>query len=106
MANPEKVARGAGNPDFANAQAILNRHCTGCHGANNPKDGISLTSHEAILKGGRGGAVVMAGNPDGSLLIDVLRHRNGREKMPPAGPIPEQEILDLEAWVTAGAQPQ
>jgi mono/diheme cytochrome c family protein len=86
---------------FASVQPVLAK-CTGCHGAQ-PKEGVDLRTHDSILKGGEHGPIVVAGDPEASLLIDVLRARNGKKQMPPGSPLPEDQIAAVEAWVKAGA---
>ena len=47
--------------------------------------------------------MVVAGDPDKSLLILAVRKTHERIKMPPQGKLSDQEINDLTAWVRAGA---
>jgi mono/diheme cytochrome c family protein len=90
--------------NFAAVQTTFASKCAGCHGATNPKDGVSMVSYESIQKGGSHGPILVAGNPEGSVLVDVLRARNGKKQMPPAGPLPEAEIAAIEAWIKDGAK--
>lgn len=99
---PKTAAQG--KSDFAETQRILTANCAGCHGNAGAKDGVVLTSHASIMKGGNHGPIVTAGAPDTSTLVDVLRKRNGKKQMPPSGPLSEQDIASIEAWISAGAK--
>ncbi len=81
--------------------------CVSCHGSPGtpggpPRAGLSLTSRAALLKGGKSGAALVPGQPRQSLLLAAVR-REGRLKMPPAGPLSVTEVRSLEDWVSAGA---
>jgi mono/diheme cytochrome c family protein len=90
---------------FTSVQEIFTKNCTGCHGADKPKGGINLTSHEGVMKGGEDGPIVTAGDPDKSKLVDALRGRHGAKQMPMnAAPLPEDSIKTIEAWIKDGAK--
>ncbi|HZH98285.1 MAG TPA: c-type cytochrome domain-containing protein [Fimbriimonadaceae bacterium] len=90
---------------FADIQPILKEKCVGCHGTDSPKEGISLVSHESIMKGGEHGPIITAGDPENSLLIHALRGSHGRKQMPPKmDPLPEEQIAKIEAWIKGGAK--
>jgi hypothetical protein len=48
---------------------------------------------------------VVPGDPDSSLLVDKLRHRNGVATQMPLGaePLSEEKIAAIEAWIADGA---
>jgi mono/diheme cytochrome c family protein len=90
---------------FAEIQPIFKEKCIGCHGESNPKEGISLVSYEAVMKGGEHGPTVVAGQPENSLLIHALRGTHGKKQMPPKmDPLPEEQINKIEAWIKEGAK--
>ena len=80
---------------------ILVARCQECHGTAKQESGLALSSREAALTGGAGGAAVVPGKPDESLLIDAVRY-DGLE-MPPTGRLSDEEIAVLERWVRDGA---
>ena len=45
---------------------------------------------------------ITPGNPDGSLLVQALKHQN-EPKMPPEGKLPAEAIALVEAWIKMGA---
>jgi mono/diheme cytochrome c family protein len=90
---------------YAGVQAVLTEKCAGCHGASNPKAGVSLVSYDALMKGGHDGPIVKAGDPAGSELVQVMRGAQGHKMMPPNGPpATEAQIKTVEDWIKAGAK--
>lgn len=87
---------------YASIKPILDSKCSGCHGAQ-PKEGYDVRTYESVLKGGESGPLVRVGDAPGSLLIQVLKAQ-GKPQMPPAGPIPAEDIAKIEAWIQAGAK--
>ncbi len=81
---------------------ILLANCVACHGPNKVKGGLRLDSKAGFLKGGDSGAVVKPGDPDKSLLVQVIRY-DGDIKMPQKGKMTDAEIATLTAWVKGGA---
>ncbi|HEY2837516.1 MAG TPA: PSD1 and planctomycete cytochrome C domain-containing protein [Pirellulales bacterium] len=81
---------------------ILARRCIGCHGATDPKGGLSLVTQKGVTAGGESGPVVVAGKPDESLL---LRYVSGEKPAMPkdAEPLAAAEIAALREWIAAGA---
>src|SRR5579872_3328743 len=61
---------------------VLAEKCWSCHGPAKQRAGLRLDSRAALLKGGDGGPVVVAGRPEKSPLIHAVR-RDGDVKMPP-----------------------
>src|SRR5688572_33481483 len=83
---------------------VLAKRCFSCHTDGNAMGGLALNTRAALLKGGKSGPPVVAGDPGGSLLLQVVRHHNEKLKMPMGQPkLSDSEITDLASWVTAGA---
>jgi len=102
--NEPKTPAATGGADYAAVQAVFTAKCAGCHGATNPKAGISLTDHDAVMKGGKEGPVIVAGDPDGSLLVKAIKGAPGAKKMPPGPPLDPAQVKTVEDWVKAGAK--
>jgi mono/diheme cytochrome c family protein len=81
---------------------VLAEHCQGCHGPKKQMGGLRLDSRAAALKGGDSGPALKPGDPDGSRLVQAVRHA-GELKMPPRKRLPAQHVEALAAWVKAGA---
>ncbi len=100
------VGTAAESPDYAKDVApLLTKYCGGCHNDTDREGKLSLSSYEALLRGGAKGGVVTPGQPDLSRMIRVLTGQ-AEPKMPPDGeeaPKPA-EIEVLKAWVSAGAK--
>jgi hypothetical protein len=87
----------------AKIRPVLIASCYECHASDSKiiQGGLRLDSRTGLLKGGDTGAAIVAGNPDGSLLIQALRY-DGVE-MPPKGKLSDSIIKDFETWVAIGA---
>ncbi len=81
---------------------VLATKCQICHGEQVQTSGLSLTSREALLKGGTRGPAIVPGSPDESLLLAALE-QSGPLQMPPTGPLDTEEIEAFRTWVRAGA---
>lgn len=82
-------------------QPLLEAKCLGCHVAE-PQGGLRMDSREALLKGGKSGPALVAGDPDASLLVQSVRFQH-ELKMPPTGALSPAEVDDLVRWVAEGA---
>ena len=82
---------------------ILKRHCWGCHSGGDPQGGLSMDSAAALAKGGESGQAVLAGQPDQSLVVQVLS--GAAEPAMPKGkpPLAAARIHVLRQWILAGA---
>ncbi|MEE3373252.1 MAG: PSD1 and planctomycete cytochrome C domain-containing protein [Planctomycetota bacterium] len=81
---------------------LLARRCYGCHGARKQESGLRLDSKSALLRGGRGGAVVVPGDAARSRLVEYIE-RLGAVKMPPDRPLIGREVVVLRQWIAQGA---
>lgn len=85
---------------------LLQEKCYGCHGANKQKGKLRLDQPEFIVKGGKEGKDVVAGDVAGSELIKrVLLPRNDEHHMPPKEKpqLNEKDIALLHWWIETGA---
>ncbi len=81
---------------------ILADNCYSCHGKSAQIAGLRVDSREALLKGGDSGTALLPGDPESSLLLQVVRH-SGKIKMPQGGKLKDSEIADLAEWIKTGA---
>jgi mono/diheme cytochrome c family protein len=84
---------------------IFQRHCYACHGALKQKSGLRLDTAAAIRKGSEAGAVIEAGKPDESRLIELVSSADD-DRMPPkeqGTPLSAEEIETLRRWIAQGA---
>ena len=81
-------------------QPLLDRHCVKCHGPIEKHGGLELDTPAAVLAGGDGGAVVLAGQPELSPLFVNLAER-AEPHMPPDKQLSDDEQGIIRAWITA-----
>jgi uncharacterized membrane protein len=87
---------------------ILEAKCVACHGASKSQASLRLDFYDFLIRGGKDGAVIVAGNPERSLLLQrVTLSPTDRHFMPAEGrtPLTLDEIAAIRAWVVAGASP-
>jgi hypothetical protein len=90
----------------AQVKPILTQHCVECHGNDKPRGGLRLDTAAAVLKGGKGGPVVVPRRAEQSLLIEAVRGDGAIERMPlKRPPLDEAQISLLQAWIDQGARP-
>ncbi|WP_139958257.1 c-type cytochrome domain-containing protein [Flavicella sediminum] len=81
---------------------ILQDKCASCHNASKKKGGLSFENQEMILKGGKKGLAVVAGDLSKSDLIHrVSLSDHDEDFMPPEGktPLTEEEIKLISYWI-------
>lgn len=83
------------------ALPVLRDECFACHGPEKKKGGLTLTSREAVLKGGAEGPVAVPGKPDVSKLVTLLTSE-ADPHMPPKKQLATAQIRALRDWVKAG----
>jgi mono/diheme cytochrome c family protein len=85
----------------ANVLPIFEQHCVECHGDERSEEGLKLVRYRTVMGGSQNGPVVVAGDPDGSYLLEMIVSG----KMPKEGPpLSDTEIEIIHAWIEAGAQ--
>ncbi|MEZ5398624.1 MAG: PSD1 and planctomycete cytochrome C domain-containing protein [Bryobacteraceae bacterium] len=85
-----------------NVRPVLAHNCYSCHTAS-AMGGLRVDSREALLKGGKRGAAIVAGKPDASLLLAAVRQSDPSLKMPPSGKLSATEIAAVARWIETGA---
>lgn len=81
--------------------------CISCHGQNEQKGGLDLSTAKASFAGGESGEVIVAGKPEASRLLElILPGKDGAApEMPKKGtPFTAAEAADIRAWIAAGAK--
>jgi hypothetical protein len=75
---------------------LIHTKCGMCHGANSAT-GLSMDTYANIMKGGKNGPVIVAGNADTSKLIQV-QFAGGHP-----GQLSADEFANVKAWIEKGA---
>jgi WD40 repeat protein len=88
---------------FNDVVPIFKKSCNGCHHPGKLKGQLDLTTYDAAIKGGKHGALIKAGDPKSSVLIEEI---TGEEpSMPKEGdPLTKDEIALIEKWIVQGAK--
>src|SRR5437867_3904865 len=81
---------------------IFATKCWACH-TDSKLGGLQLDSLEHVLKGGKSGPAILAGDADNSLLVKAINYADPRLKMPPGGRLEDPDIEALKKWVREGA---
>jgi uncharacterized membrane protein len=87
---------------------IFDSNCVACHGATKTSGGLRLDSFDLLMKGGRDGPVIVAGDAEKSpLLRRVTLPPDHKQFMPAEGrpPLRADEIAWIKAWIQQGASP-
>lgn len=89
---------------------VMQEKCFGCHGATakKPAAKLLLDTKAGLAKGGKSGTLLVAGKPDDSLIVQVLRYNmeDADMNMPPkkkGGKLDDAIIADFVKWVKLGA---
>ncbi|WP_167546653.1 WD40 domain-containing protein [Stieleria maiorica] len=105
---PAEQTDPAGSVSYARDIApILQRNCLACHRAGQAEGGLSLESRKAIDAGGDSGALLVAKQPESSLLY--VRASDDDDPMPPedntvgAKRLTQAELSLLRTWIEQGA---
>jgi hypothetical protein len=77
---------------------ILRAKCISCHQGTQAQADLSVTTLEAVLKGGKRGPALTPGSADGSLLVQYLRGEK-QPRMPLGGELPEASINQIAAAI-------
>ncbi len=82
---------------------IFRAKCGTCHSAGQAKGGLVLENYGAAMTGGASGAVVEAGDLDGSRLWALVTHKE-QPAMPPKEPkLPDEMLAVIQKWIDGGA---
>ena len=84
----------------AKVRPLLVRHCAECHSraAGEPEGGLSFDTRSDFFAAE---GVAVAGKPDESLLVKVIRYDSDLQ-MPPDGKLPAAALETFEEWVRRG----
>jgi WD40 repeat protein len=81
---------------------ILKQSCTACHHPAKAKGRLDVTTHGALLKGGKSGPAFVPGDPAKSVIVTEISGDN--PSMPEEGePLSKAEIALIERWIREGA---
>ncbi len=84
---------------------IVESRCVSCHGPVDQFNDLRMDTAQAILAGGRGGKILVPGQPEQSTFYTrVNLPADDLDLMPAEGdPLSPQEIETIRAWIAQGA---
>lgn len=85
---------------------ILKQRCFECHSAAKQQGDLRVDTADAILKGGKEGASIVAGKSgESKLILRMLLPAEDRKRMPPDGHVgaTPAELTILKWWIDSGA---
>jgi uncharacterized membrane protein len=107
LSNGQASARAGANTFYgARVEPILAARCVTCHGPNRHKANLRLDNYRSLMRGGKDGPVVQAGNVQGSDLFRRITLPPGHDDfMPKEGkrPLSPDQVKLIELWIGAGA---
>ncbi len=93
-----------GKIDFGrDVQPLFKTYCIGCHGPTQEMNGFRLDRRRDAMRGGTI-AVIGPGNSAGSRLYLRLVGDQYGLRMPPTGPLSDDKIAIIKAWIDQGAE--
>ncbi len=93
-------------PDYVRQIApIFQKHCVGCHNADDAEGKLSLDSYADLQKGGKHGPSFQPGDVASSRLLQLVTGK-AKPVMPPEDEerLTKEEIALLTAWIETGAK--
>ncbi|WP_339733861.1 PSD1 and planctomycete cytochrome C domain-containing protein [uncultured Gimesia sp.] len=86
----------------SSAQKIIKAKCVRCHNPKTKKAGLDLSTAQGILAGSESGRIVQAGDPEASLLFQMIE----AEEMPPdeKDHLSKNQLESLRHWIAGGAK--
>jgi len=85
---------------------LMETRCAACHGEKRQKSDLRLDSFAGLLRGGKHGAVIRAGDAKNSeLAVRISLPPSDDRAMPPSGkaPLTEDEKTVIRLWIAHGA---
>ncbi|MDX1377874.1 MAG: c-type cytochrome domain-containing protein [Anaerolineales bacterium] len=85
----------------ASIKQVLTSRCFACHGGSRgTEEGLNLSSYQSLLAGSDNGPVIVPGNADESLLVELIVNNEMPKRGPKLTPPQVQMIID---WINQGA---
>jgi len=100
-----EASSAASAPSFSTDVApIIQKNCLACHSSAAKMGGFVMESYDLLMKGGKDGAVIVAGKSEQSRIIQMLEGKV-QPRMPfGTDPLPAADIAALKAWIDSGAK--
>lgn len=99
-ASPVEAPVSANVSFSADIMPIIQNRCVDCHGGRQKKEGLDMKTYESLLAGSRTGPVLVPGDANASLLVELIVKGDMPNRGEPVTPAELQLIMD---WVNQGA---
>ena len=88
---------------YKDIRPILSSDCNACHKPEKNKGELDMTTFAALMKGGKHGAALVAGEPGKSKLIEMI---SGDDPDMPkdADPLKKEQVALISKWIEEGAK--
>lgn len=103
LANSKSASPEALNFFESKIRPVFARYCYDCHGADEQSSDLRLDTAEGIFRGGKAGPAVVAGDPEQSLIVSAIGHRNPDLMMPPEEKLSAADVANIKKWIEDGA---
>ena len=86
-------------------QPVFSERCVSCHSTSKHKGNLRLDDYAGLLRGGKHGPVIRAGNAQGSELFRRISLPASHDDFMPKGktPLTADQVKTIELWIGAGA---
>ena len=93
---------------YADVEPTLQEKCAECHTGDHEgvvKSGFSVESYEAVMKGTKLGAVIVAGSAESNTLYRMVAGKTDPSIHMPHGkdPLSDEQIETVKIWIDQGA---
>ena len=87
----------------SHVRPILIQKCLRCHGGKSVESEFDLSDRDRLLRGGSAGPAVLSGDPEHSLLYQLVGHAKEPHMPKNAGKLPAEAIRYIAEWIDNGA---
>jgi hypothetical protein len=84
-------------------EPIFKAHCVQCHGPDGASGGLRLDTASGTVKGGKSGALYIAGKSSDSLLMKRLQGVGGPRMPMGFNPLTDAQMQTISRWIDEGA---
>ena len=98
------LAQEDGPSYYRDVWPVIQQRCQGCHQPAQLGGELNLTSFDGLAGGGMSGPAFVAGKPDESRMLQMLRGEIEPAMPMRAEPLAETEISAISDWIAAGAE--
>lgn len=82
---------------------IFKASCNECHNEKKKKGKLDMSSYDALVKGGKKGKPWKDGDPDKSMLVEMIK--GDKPEMPEDGdPLKPEQVALIARWIKEGAK--